>query len=348
MPLSASETTLSHLRHGVKTGLACVSSYVLSQAIGLPHGFWAAISAVIVMQVNVADSIRMCWYRFTGTAVGAVIGVVAILLFPETHVWTMVGLFLTAMFCAYMTRYNERYRMAAITVVIVFLGSLDVAGGEGARMAFALDRVLEIAIGVGSAFAVSLLLWPVHASRTLRDRLAAQYDTLADLIEAAIEAFLSQQSKIDEAPIENLAEQASQNRGMFNKALKHERVFMHRDVDRLSRRVSLLNRACSRLQAMLRILNEVDEAGWDIIMAPELRELAQSSALNLRAMATGGATDAPRLREAIAQVEIRLQELRDVGATKRFNLRKMLQVMGFMNESKLLAQNILLGVETTT
>jgi hypothetical protein len=49
------------------------------------------------MQVHVADSIRMCLYRFSGTAVGAFIGIVAILLFPENRPTTLLAATLTVM-----------------------------------------------------------------------------------------------------------------------------------------------------------------------------------------------------------------------------------------------------------
>jgi len=65
------------LRHGLKTGIAAVLAYGLACLFHLKYGYWAALSAVIVMQVYVADSVQMCLYRFSGTAVGAVIGMAA-------------------------------------------------------------------------------------------------------------------------------------------------------------------------------------------------------------------------------------------------------------------------------
>ncbi len=73
--------TTGHTRHGVKVGLASVLAYYLSGQVGLPYAYWAVITTVIVMQMHVADSIQMCLYRFTGTAIGAVIGIAAILIF---------------------------------------------------------------------------------------------------------------------------------------------------------------------------------------------------------------------------------------------------------------------------
>lgn len=67
------------LRHGLKTGIAAVLAFALADLLHLKYGYWASLSSVIVMQVYVADSVQMCLYRFIGTAVGAVIGMIAIL-----------------------------------------------------------------------------------------------------------------------------------------------------------------------------------------------------------------------------------------------------------------------------
>ena len=142
------------LRHGLKTGTAAVLAFGLASLFNLKYGYWAALSAVIVMQVYVADSVQMCLYRFSGTAVGALIGMAAISVFPATQAMTVLALFLSVAFCAYMTRYNARYRMAAITVCIVILASLD----QEDRLVFGLLRVAEIGIGVAAA------ALPAHAA----------------------------------------------------------------------------------------------------------------------------------------------------------------------------------------
>ncbi len=98
------------IRHAVKTGLAAVPACTIAWLCNLEFLYWAGLSAVIVMQVNVTDSIRMCLYRFSGTAVGAFIGIAAIVIFPENRVMTMLALFCSVRFCAYMTRYSVRYR----------------------------------------------------------------------------------------------------------------------------------------------------------------------------------------------------------------------------------------------
>ncbi len=75
--------------------------------------------------------------------------------------YTLLGIFVSTGICAYLTRYNARFRMAAITVAIVYLTSLT----EDHRIQFTLFRVAEIGIGVLCAFLVAVVVWPNRPDR---------------------------------------------------------------------------------------------------------------------------------------------------------------------------------------
>lgn len=329
--------TTGHTRHGIKVGLASVLAYYLSYLIGIPYAYWAVVSTVIVMQIQVSDSIQMCLYRFTGTAIGAVIGIAAILVFPPTHYYTMLGVFLTTGLCAYLTRYNSRFRMAAITVSIVYLTSI----GEDHRIHFTLFRVAEIGIGVLCAFLVSVLVWPNRTGAALRKRVEKQYDQLADHYMMLMGNFLSRQKKTDPDLFFDLIGETQKNREMFHKVYAMERRFFRDDVALLSVQVSVLNSVLERLQAMPILLNEVEGEGFDIIMAPELMELARATADALRAIGRGEPYDSHRLALAVNHIEHRFVELRKQGVTTRFEYRRMFQVLGFINASQHLGEYVL-------
>jgi uncharacterized membrane protein YgaE (UPF0421/DUF939 family) len=99
----------TNLIHGFKTALAAVLAYYITAILSLDFGYWAVISAVIVMQVYVADSVEMCFYRFSGTLVGAALGVVVLLVIPKTAFFTGVALFVTVGICSFLTRFSTRY-----------------------------------------------------------------------------------------------------------------------------------------------------------------------------------------------------------------------------------------------
>ena len=332
------DSTTAHVRHGVKTGLASVAAFAVAQALDLQFGYWAALSAVIVMQLSVADSVQMCWYRLSGTAIGALIAMVAILAFPRTPAMAYLALFLSVAFCAYMTRYNARYRMAAITTCIVFLASLDQQEG---RLLFGLERVLEIAIGVGCAFAASVLLWPQRAGNELQQRLRGQFTRGAELYGALLDAFLHRQSGLDPALLDDFATAVAANRGLLQKVLRHERLFYRDDTRALGLKVDTLDSCARHLRAMLHSLNDSQGQGYDILRAPELRTRPTAPPEARRATGQGLPPRPAARTAALAAAETRLGELRDQGATRRFHLHKLMQFFSFFHCLRFLGCDLL-------
>lgn len=337
MKLFPGKLTREHVRHGAKVGLASVMAYVLSGWAGLPYAYWAVITTVIVMQMHVADSLRMSIYRFTGTAIGALIGIIMILILPPTPYYTLLGIFVGTGLCAYLTRYNERFRMAAITLAIVFLTSL----GEPHRIEFTLFRLVEIGVGVLCAFLVSVFIWPNRASGKLRTRLESQYMEAAGYFRMLIGHFLERQKSIDPDLLFDLANESRVNREMFHKVYAMERRFFRDDVALLSRQVIVLRSLIERMQALLTLLNEVDGTGFDIIMAPELNELSRTVSEAMLAIGRGEQHDSHELAAAVVAIEDRFSELRRQGVTERFGVRRLFQVLGFINTAQHLGEYLL-------
>ncbi|MBU1002569.1 MAG: FUSC family protein [Proteobacteria bacterium] len=326
-----------HTRHGLKVGLASVLAYVASGLLGLPYAYWAVITTVIVMQMHVADSIQMCLYRFTGTAIGAAMGIAMILIFPPTPLFTLLGIFVGTSVCAYLTRYNTRFRMAAITVAIVYLTSL----GDAHRIQFTLFRVAEIGMGVLCAFFVSVVVWPQRVAGALRERLRGQFVELAELAALLMDNFLSLQKKTDPKLFDDLARENEKNREMFHKVFVTERRLFRDDVGLLSLQVSAFSSVLERLRAMLILLNEAEGEGFEIIMAPELGELTQATAAALRDLGAGLTHDCSRLERAISAIEPRFVELRRQGVTQRFDAQRLFQVLGIINSAQHLGDYVL-------
>ncbi len=303
-PFNRLDYSPEHLRHGLKTGLAAVLAYAVVYAFRLEYGFWAVLSAVIVMQINMADSLRMCWYRVTGTVMGAAIGILTLLALPGPGWPLALGLFLSVGFCAYMTRYNPRFMMAAITVVIIVVAGSE----EEQRILFALHRILEIGIGVGSAFLVTVLVWPRRTGSTLREQLRSQFAEAASCYGILVEAFLSKQTTVAPELLTNVGTMSRQSREMLAKALRHERLVSSEDLDTLSRRVTALENCVEQMRIMLRVLNDVDEGeGYDIIMAAQIRNLAQATSDVMVAIGEGREVVLDDLKKAVENFEIRLE-----------------------------------------
>jgi uncharacterized membrane protein YccC len=334
-------STKSHIRHGIKTGLASVLAYVAADFLRFPFAYWAALSAVIVMQMSVADSIRMCWYRFSGTAVGAVIAAVAILLCPDSQPMVLLMLFLSIAFCAYMTRYNARYRMAAITTAIVFLASV----GEPDRLVFGMERVLEIALGVTCAFLVSVTLWPQRASTALTLRLQRQFSTLAGVYGELIDAFLHRQSMMVPDQLDRLEAEVAEDRSLFQGVLHHERLLYRDNTQDLGLKLNTLETCLPHMRAMFNSLNDAQDQGYDILMEAELRALTEAIQRSLTAIGQGDPLDEEPLAEALNAAHVRLSELRDLGVTKRFSLQMLMKFFSFYHSQRFMARVLLRHAE---
>ncbi len=360
----------AHIRHGVKTGIAAVLSLLLADVLHIQYGYWAVISAVIAMQMNVAEAIEMCLYRFIGTVMGAVMGVIAIMVFPDTPVGNGVSVFVTTGLCAFLTRWDPRYRMAAITVSIVILAS----AGHAERIDVGLFRVLEIAVGVGCAFVVTVTLWPVRAAVGLRRDLAAQAGSCATHLTTLVDNFLARQTHVPADLLDPLARAIPRNRERLSKVRRHESLIYFYDNQPLDTLSTAVERTTDHLRAMLRSLNACVPDGHDILMAAEMHDLAEAVARTLHHMAamTTGVTGTQRasaptrwlaalgwrtergqeatpdtstspaalLDAALARADGRLLALREAGATRRFDLAMLTQFYAFYYALRQLAEDV--------
>lgn len=330
----------THLIHGAKTAGAAVLAYAVTSFFGFEFGYWAVISAVIVMQVYVADSVKMCLYRFSGTLIGAFLGVAVLFLFPQNSVWVGVELFLTIALCSFLTHYNTRYRMAAITVVIVIL----TAQNSPRIVLVGASRVLEIGIGILCAFVVSVAVLPKRKVDVLKQNLSEQAKSCAQKYGVIVNAFLEGQKTVDADFLETLPDRIWQNHEILENIRRHEALIYHKQFgEDLAVRVATMNRALWHLRSMVRTLSETERKGFDIIMKPELEALAGKCGDLLVKLAENRVSKKDRagLEQALQNADTRLLELRRQGVTHRFDLKKLLQVFAFYNSMHHFAEDLL-------
>jgi uncharacterized membrane protein YgaE (UPF0421/DUF939 family) len=146
--------TLAHLKHAGKTGLAATLAFYLSQFLKLPEGYWAAISAIIVMYSDVSRTMKASGQRVLATAIGASVGAAFAALFGQ-RMWAFgVAVTITVLLCG-LLNFVEAARLASVAVAIVMLAS-----HPGRPWTAALHRFLEVSFGIVIAVLVSALIWP--------------------------------------------------------------------------------------------------------------------------------------------------------------------------------------------
>jgi uncharacterized membrane protein YccC len=179
---------LESAKQAIKTAIAGVISLYITRLFHLPEGYWAAISALIVMQSNVGATLSASRARLAGTAIGAVVGGLFVALWGSNTMGFALAVAIAFVVCD-MLRLAESQRLATVTVAIIML-----IRGTSAAWVIALHRFAEVALGILIALLVSLTLWPNHARRSVRQGLAAALMNLRMLYLALLESYGGQTS----------------------------------------------------------------------------------------------------------------------------------------------------------
>ena len=148
---------------------------LLFHAFALPHGYWVALTALVVLRPDFASTMSRGVARVVGTALGALIAtVVAAETRPAASV--LVVLITLCAFVGYVIfRANQAIFSTFLTGYVVFL--LALVGLPGRQAAF--DRLLDTAIG-GALALVAYAVWPTWEAGRVRERLATLVSTQVD------------------------------------------------------------------------------------------------------------------------------------------------------------------------
>ncbi|HEY2466936.1 MAG TPA: FUSC family protein [Terracidiphilus sp.] len=170
-----------------KTALAATLCWWLARRFGLHDGYWAAISAIIVLQSNFGATISASRDRILGTLIGAVFGF-GFSLFGVLPWNYLLAVVLAIALCGLLGLRNSS-RLAGVTISIVML-----VQAPGSHWLVALHRVGEVFLGIVVAVVVSTLVFPDRARIRLREGLAQEFLVLGALFEGILQGFGGQPS----------------------------------------------------------------------------------------------------------------------------------------------------------
>ena len=170
------------LVHASKTALAAALCWWLALHFGLHDGYWGSISAIIVLQSNVGSTVSASRERVLGTLIGALLGF-GFSTFGSLP-WNYILAVLTAIIVCGLLGLRNSSRLAGVTITIIML-----VHKEGSLWGLALDRVIEVVLGIVVALVVTTLVFPDRARLRLRDGLAQEFLMLGSFFEAILEGF---------------------------------------------------------------------------------------------------------------------------------------------------------------
>lgn len=143
---------LPTLRHALRAAISVALATALIRWTGLPNGYWAPMTALIVLKPQLRATHTRGLERLIGTVVGAGIASLISLAAPSGVV--LLGLAVVSAWLAYgLQRSDYVFFTMAITATIVFVLALD----HEPELSTALHRLLATLLGGGLALSIAFL-----------------------------------------------------------------------------------------------------------------------------------------------------------------------------------------------
>jgi hypothetical protein len=141
-----------YFHFAVRFAVVLAAAVGIERAVGIPNGYWIAMTALILMRPDFQDTLARCLGRFGGTVGGAVLAtLIAHVLTPQPYVLAI--LVTVFAFCSYASlRFNYSVFALFLTGYVVFL--LVLAGLAEPQVAAA--RIVSTLIGGAFALAAHL------------------------------------------------------------------------------------------------------------------------------------------------------------------------------------------------
>jgi len=328
----SSAVTAENAKQAVKTAIAGVAAMYITRLFQLPEGYWAAISALIVMQSNVGATLDASRTRLAGTAVGAVVGGAFVALWGANMLAFGVAVAIAFFVCTEL-RLAESQRLATVTVAIIML-----IRGTSAAWVIALHRFAEVALGILIALLISLTVWPNHARRSLREGLADALANLSALYQAAMGA-----NSMDTANAQ-VSDVFRRNAALLENAL-HEAFGPMRERESLALLAAQVERIRDAVDALKLA---VRDGAADTYLRRFDAELAQVHAAvvaafgSLASSARAGRPESqwPQLSAAVSALDEKAKLARTSGGTASYPLDEILRSYALLLSARNLTQEL--------
>jgi len=163
----------------------CLSLWV-AFALQLSEPSWAATTAAIVCQPVLGASLRKAPFRMIGTVVGAISIVILAALFRQSRAGFLIGLALWCAACAFVATLLRNFAAyaAALSGFTAAILAIDVLGPVGSTngsvFMFAVNRAIEICLGIVCAGVVLALTDLGHSRRRLEVELGSLSTAIMD------------------------------------------------------------------------------------------------------------------------------------------------------------------------
>jgi uncharacterized membrane protein YccC len=325
-------------KQAIKTAIAGVISLYITRLFHLPEGYWAAISALIVMQSNVGATLSASRTRLAGTAIGAVVGGLFVALWGSNTMGFALAVAIAFVVCD-LLHLAESQRLATVTVAIIML-----IRGTSAAWVIALHRFEEVALGILIALLVSLTLWPNHARRSVRQGLAAVLMNLRMLYLALLETYAGQTADSVVTLKAQVADTCRANAALLQNALQ-ESFGPLKDRESLALLAAQVERIRQAVETLELAVRDGAQDTYHRRFDAELEQMHTSIAAALGSLADSILTGKPDpqwpdLMAAISALDNKAAVARKSAAAASHSLDEILRFYSLLLTSRNLAQEL--------
>jgi uncharacterized membrane protein YccC len=181
------------LRLAIQTTIAACLSYVIVDALGMPQGFWAVMTAILVTQANVGASLGLAADRLWGSLLGVVVGGGVAVALADAQGLKFAGLAVTVLVLGFFSARRPSLRIACVTAAIVVLGDPRL----GPPIASAENRMIEVAVGTVVAILTMLIVFPSRAGPSFAAQVTRTFAPLFEVLRDCLSAAMGQPLDIE-------------------------------------------------------------------------------------------------------------------------------------------------------
>jgi uncharacterized membrane protein YccC len=211
---------IERLIHSTKTAIACIVGFLLAKLIGLKTDQWIIITIIVVMcaQIYVGSVVQRAYWRFIGTLAGCLLATSAILLLGTSPLVVGGTIGVAGFIFSYLATGRESLAyvgtLGAVTTTIILIGQTP-------TVLFAVERFLEISIGILIATLISQLVLPIHAGAHLRRAQGAALEKLRDFYSACLIHYITDHAALEKVDFdEEIVKSLSKQRQLAKEAAR--------------------------------------------------------------------------------------------------------------------------------
>lgn len=173
------------LRHALRVAIVALLSVVATRALDMQRGYWATLTAVLLLQPYLPATITRGVQRVAGTIAGGLVATAIAALVHDPLGIALVAIALAAVSAAVL---QLNYALYALFLTPTFVLLAEVHARDTHLVEL---RIANTLLGAGLAVAGALLLWPSRESTRAGDRIAEALDAAAGYLQQVFSAVAS-------------------------------------------------------------------------------------------------------------------------------------------------------------